>query len=79
MIILVLPYFILLCHLWILSLRSLFLTNKRYNGSESKGKGRWEELGGIEGKDSVIRIYFMRKESNFNKRKKESNDSNAYM
>lgn len=40
MIILVLPYFILLCHLWMLSLRSPFLTNKRYNRGGSEKKGR---------------------------------------
>lgn len=35
--------------------------------------------GGERNWDYVIRKYCMRKESNFNKRKKESNDSNVYI
>jgi hypothetical protein len=39
-----------------LSLRDLFFSNERQEKSDMDGKGR-EELGGVEGGESVIMIY----------------------
>lgn len=36
-------------------------------------KGGGEELGGIEGEKTLIKIYWMRKKSNFNKREEQTN------
>jgi hypothetical protein len=36
-------------------------------GVDADGKRCWEELGGVEGRDTVTRIYNMRTQSIFNK------------
>lgn len=59
--------FILLYFVLLLSLKSLVFTNERQKGSGSRGG--WEELGGIERGETIIRIYYVVKESIFNKRK----------
>lgn len=41
-------------------------------GVDPEGRGGGEELGGEEGGKTIIRIYCMRKDSIFNKRKKKS-------
>ena len=46
----------------LLSLRSLFISNERQKGSELDGKGGREELEGLKGEETVIRIYYVRKD-----------------
>jgi hypothetical protein len=41
------------------SLSSLFFSNERQKGSGS-GRGGGEELGGVKGRETVIRIYYVR-------------------
>lgn len=38
-------------------------------GVDSEGREGWEELGGVERGKTIIRIYYVIKESIFNKRK----------
>lgn len=38
-----LPYYILFCHVWLLSLRSLRFSNGRHKGSGSRAEGRGQE------------------------------------
>lgn len=54
------------CHVWLLPLGSLFFYNERQKGGGIGGEGKWEGLGGVEGK------YCMRKEFIFNKRKEQT-------
>lgn len=42
-------YYILLCHVWLLSPRSLLSSSERWKGSCFKGSGGGEEAGGAEG------------------------------
>ena len=46
----------------LLSLRSLFISNERQKGSGLDGNGGREGLGGVEGEETVIRIYYVRKD-----------------
>lgn len=57
--------YILFCLVWLLSFRSLF-SNKSPKRSGSRGEDTGEELGGVKGRETVNRIYCMRKESIFN-------------
>ena len=59
----IISYFILL-----LSHRSLFSSNERYKGSALDGKEGGKELGGAEGGETTIRIYYARRESILNKK-----------
>ena len=43
---------------------------RKINGVDPDGKGGGEELGGVEGEETIIRICFVRKKSIFNKMKK---------
>lgn len=53
--------YILFYHFWLLSLRSVFFSNERQNGSRhSEVRGDGEELGGVEGRKAVFRSYWMR-------------------
>lgn len=40
-------------------------------GVDSEGRGGGKDLGGREGEESIIRMYFMRQESPLNKREKK--------
>jgi hypothetical protein len=51
--------------------------NKIQKGGGSGGEGRWEKLGGVEGGETVIKIYCMRKESSSNTRKKKEDQFNV--
>jgi hypothetical protein len=66
----VLPYYILFCHVLLLSLRSLFFSNERQKGVDPEVIGSGKELGGVEGWETVNRMCCMRKESIFHKRNK---------
>lgn len=46
---------------------SSLVSNERQTGSGSGGVGNGDELGGVREGETIIRIYCMRKESNFNK------------
>lgn len=67
------------CHVWLWSRRSLFFTNERQKGSESREKGHGEQQWGIKGWETLIVICCMEKESEciiwkksiFNKRYKK--------
>jgi hypothetical protein len=65
--------FILLYFILLLSLRSLF-SSERQKGSGNGRKGRWE---GVERGESIIRIeyinYYVRKDSAFNQSKNKKN------
>lgn len=54
----ILLYFI--CCALLLSLEHLFLSNERQKGSGFRQEGSWEELGGEEGRKTIIRICCMR-------------------
>lgn len=43
-------FYILFCHVWLFSIRSLFFSSERQKGHGSRGEGRGsgEELGGVE-------------------------------
>jgi hypothetical protein len=56
-------HYILFFHVWFLSLRSLFFSNEKENG-----KGCGEDLAGVGRGETIIRIYYMRKESLYNKK-----------
>lgn len=59
------PYYILYCGVWLLPLRSLLFSNVRKTQSRSRGKRREKELGGVEGKEILMRaccMYFQWKE-----------------
>jgi hypothetical protein len=62
-IIFVLSYNILFCYILLLSLRSLFFSNERQKRSGSEGREVGEELGEVEGAETISKIYYMRKES----------------
>ena len=70
MIVFVLSSYILFCYTALLSLRILFFSNERQKGSEPRLEGKWKELGGREGEETIAGMYHVRKESLFNKRKK---------
>lgn len=59
-----LSYNILFCYVWLLSFTSLFFYNERQQRSEFKMEGRRdrEVLGRVEGKETIIKIYCIRKE-----------------
>lgn len=46
------------------------MANERQKVNASGGKGNWEEIGEVEGEETITRIYYMRQESIFNKREK---------
>lgn len=50
------------CHAW-LPPRSLFVSNRDRQGVELDGRGDGEELGEVEGEETIFRLYCMRKES----------------
>ena len=69
--VLLLSYYILFCHVWLLSLRSLFFSNERQKGSEHRGERMWGGTGrsivwesnlfsikGTNEKERQRRIYF---------------------
>lgn len=62
-------YYILFCQAWcyVLEVCSFLIRNK--NGVDSEGKGHVKNLGKIEGRESIIRIHCMRKESILSNRK----------
>lgn len=62
--------------MWLLSLSSLFFCNETQKGVDLEGKEGWEELGRIEGGETINRIYYIRKESVFKKRKEINNEAN---
>lgn len=41
----------------VLPLRSLFLSNEKQKRSGSRGRGDVEELGGVEGRETIIGTY----------------------
>lgn len=47
---------------WLLSLRKLLFSDGRKKGNGPSGRGGKEKLGGVEGGDTVVRIYCIRKE-----------------
>jgi hypothetical protein len=51
-------YYVLFCHI---SLRILFFSRER-KGVDPEGRGGREELGEAEGRETIVRIYCMRKE-----------------
>lgn len=61
---------ILFCSALLSSFRSLLFSKERQNGSGSGWEGRGEEGGRAEGVKTVIRVYYVRKDSIFNNRKK---------
>lgn len=71
-------YYIILSYcIMLLALRSLFfysfsaclLSNERKKGSGSTWEGRWGKARRNRG-EAIIRVYYVRKKSNFNKRRK---------
>lgn len=59
----VLSYWFLFCCVWLLSLVDLLLSERKQSG---RGSGEWAgegELGGLEGGNTVVRIYCMKEES----------------
>lgn len=60
-------YYILCSLVWLLSLSILFLSNERQMESGSRWEER-QELGRADGGETIIRIYFIKKESIFNKK-----------
>lgn len=67
-------YYILFCYD---PLEACSLLMRRKKGSGSGWEGSGEKLGGVEGGETVIGIYCMRKESIFNKRKNKNYKKNA--
>lgn len=57
-------YYILPC--LVICLKSLFCSNERQKGTGSEGEGDRKELGGTEGRETIIKILHMRKEFIFN-------------
>jgi hypothetical protein len=53
---------------WVAISSSLLFSNERQKGSGREERGSQEELGGVE--ETIIRLYCMKKENIFNKRKK---------
>jgi hypothetical protein len=65
----------------LLSLRSLFISRRDKNGVALNGRGCKKELGEVEEKETVIKIYCVRKESIFNKKeeiKANTKSTSAY-
>lgn len=52
---------------WLLPLGNLFFSNETERGGGSEWEGRGGKTGGVEGGETVISIYFIIKESIFNK------------
>jgi hypothetical protein len=46
----------------LLSIKSLLFCNERQKGQNLEGEG-WGGIGGLEGGETITRVYFMRKES----------------
>lgn len=68
--VLVLSHYILFCHIWLSPSRSLFFSNETQKRNGSGREGRGGETGELKGVETVIKIWCLRKESIFNKRKK---------
>ena len=63
-------YCILVCvRVCVVSWKCSFLKGNR--GSGSAGEGKWEGMGGVEGGETLVRMYFTRKESILNLKRKE--------
>lgn len=73
----------LFCNVVLLSLTRLFFSTERQKGMDPNGRGYGEELGGVEGRETIIRLHCMRKETTFNKRGEEikmsTQGENAFM
>lgn len=64
-------HFALYCLFYYYLLDVLFFSNERKKGDEFRLEESEKELGRIEGKETAIKIYYMKKMSVFNKRKIE--------
>lgn len=64
----VLSYYILYCYVLLLSPRSLFLLSECERISRSIGEKRWRGTGRSRERGTLISIYYMKKESTFNKK-----------
>lgn len=67
MVVFLLPWCILFCNVLLLSLRHLLRSNERL-GVDPSGSGKGEELEGIEGRKTLLRLNCMRKETVLNER-----------
>lgn len=66
-----LSYSILFCLVWLFSLRGLLFSEGKQRGSGSPGEGRWRVPEGVEGDETVVWMYFLRGEYNFNRKKRK--------
>lgn len=64
----VLSYYIVYCYVLLLSPRSLFLLSEYERISRSIGEERWRGTGRSRERAKLISIYYMKKESTFNKK-----------
>lgn len=64
-------FYILFCHVWLLSIRNLLYLNEIQEGrSEGDRRRGWEDFRGVDKlRETKSRADYMRKESNFNKKK----------
>lgn len=62
-------YYILLCYILVVSLRSLFVSIRERKGADLSERRGGQTWGGAERRDTKIKVHYVRK-SIFNKRKK---------
>ena len=53
-------------------LEAAFFSTKSLKGNGSRGRGGWDKLKGVEGGETIIRTYYMGKESISNKWENET-------